>query len=79
MRYERMDIVRTGKAKKHKVYDHYFCAYCGKELTKLDYKTGYLKQQQHIIGYTAEGLQIRLCWQGNTCEKRHDEKNRSRL
>lgn len=65
-------------ARKGFSYDHHFCSYCGKELTKLNLKNGKLQQSQHFICETENGLKIRLCWRRAYCEKRRDERNEKR-
>ena len=60
-------------------WHHYFCYHCGKELTKLNLKTGYIMQQQHFLLTTKDGIQVRRCWHGLKCDKRRrsltNEKN----
>lgn len=75
MAYTFPDYVVSYKlAKRHRSADHHFCAYCGKELTWLNYKTGSLFQQQHFLCETESGIQVRLCWRRDKCEERRKER-----
>ena len=51
-------------------HKHHFCGICGKELTKINYKKGFLIQERHILITLASGLQFRRCWDSKACEKR---------
>lgn len=55
--------------KKHFCYGHYFCAHCGKEITRLNMKNGWLSAVQHFLGETPSGAQLRYCWNRDKCKE----------
>lgn len=62
-------VVRKGKC-----YNHYFCALCGKELTKFNLKKGLMTQQRHFLITLKNGMQFRRCWNSTLCDKRRKAK-----
>lgn len=55
-------------------FKHHFCAICGKELTKLNLKKGFMTQERHFLITLANGIQFRRCWNSTLCEKRRKTK-----
>lgn len=69
-------VLRYRIANKGLVYDHVFCAHCGRELTKFSFKTGKLTQQRHYICLTEDSIQLHYCWWRDRCEQRRAETKR---
>jgi predicted transcriptional regulator len=61
--------------RKSVTFDHIFCAHCGRELTKFNFKNGQLTQRQHYQVITKEGLQLRYCLRRGWCEVRREGKH----
>lgn len=67
--------IRDYKIMKHGVTsDHIFCANCGRELTKFNFKNGQLVQKRHYLCTSVEGFELRYCWRRDICEKRRKQK-----
>lgn len=62
--------------KKSKTNDHIFCAGCGREISRFNFKTGQIIQRQHFLCETEEGIQLRYCWRRDDCDKRREERKR---
>lgn len=54
-------------------WNHHFCAYCGKELTKLNLKKGYMLQTTHYLITLENGIQVRKCWNEKYCTRRREK------
>lgn len=68
-------VIATQVMRKGVCYKHHFCGVCGKELTKINFKKGFLTQERHLLITLSSGLQFRRCWNSTACERRRGLKH----
>lgn len=69
-----IDVSKRRVMRKRKAHDHIFCAGCGKEITRFNFKSGELIQRQHFLCETDKGIQLRFCWRRDNCNERRERK-----
>jgi len=61
----RKQIMRRGVA-----WNHHFCNFCGRELTKINLEKGFITQECHRLLTYDDGVQLRRCWNTKKCDER---------
>lgn len=75
---DELDIVAEKIVYRGIVYHHYLCNLCGKELSTLNLKRGFLLQKRHRIVTLSNGIQMRICYNGKKCKENYEKLVKSR-